>query len=437
MQLSLLVRAYLAVLTATSPLVGHTQEKEPIKIGIIYDLTGPFAEGGSVDGAIGTDIAIEMINERGGVAGRPVVPIVADSQSKVEVAINEAERLWAREGVDVVMGLYLSAQCVPLAQRADALKKLLWTNICIASSVLKDKHLQYAFRVQAHSDQFGEASVRFLAENSEDKLGVRPEDLKVAIVYEDSAYGVGVAASNERWAEEFGIDVVLKEGYAATAPDLSPLVTKLRRARPDVILHTGLRPDITLFLRQAREMGLKFKVLIGHAAGYSQLDHLREALGSDVDYFFNVTPAAAHLLAGATLEEGLPGLIDEMEQRYKGRTGAREMSPHVSSGFNPAWVLLHDVMPRALDEYGGVDPDALRQAALETDIPEGGTIQGYGVKFYQPEHEMAGQNARSFPVVMQYIGPQANVVWPESMATAEPVLPLPEASPYAVASWKE
>jgi branched-chain amino acid transport system substrate-binding protein len=77
MQVSLLVRACLAVLTATSPLVGHTQEKEPIKVGIIYDLTGPFAEGGSVDGAIGTDIAIEMINERGGVAGRPVVPIVA------------------------------------------------------------------------------------------------------------------------------------------------------------------------------------------------------------------------------------------------------------------------------------------------------------------------------------------------------------------------
>ena len=42
-------------------------------------------------------------------------------------------------------------------------------------------------------------------------------------------------------------------------PDLSALVTKLQRAQPDVILHTGYNPDITLFLRQAKEAGLKFR----------------------------------------------------------------------------------------------------------------------------------------------------------------------------------
>ena len=68
--------------------------------------------------------------------------------------------------------------------------------------------------------------------------------------------------------QKHGIQIVHKEGYAATAPDLSSLVTKLRRERPDVILHTGYNPDITLFLRQARELGLRFKALIGHGAGY-------------------------------------------------------------------------------------------------------------------------------------------------------------------------
>ena len=57
-------------------------------------------------------------------------------------------------------------------------------------------------------------------------------------------------------------------------PDLSPLVTKLRRARPDVILHTGYNPDITLFLRQSKEQGLKWDALIGHGAGYGQFDKL-------------------------------------------------------------------------------------------------------------------------------------------------------------------
>src|SRR3712207_9332479 len=95
-------------------------------------------------------------------------------------------------------------------------------------------------------------------------------------------------------------------------------------------------------------------------------------------------------------------------------------------GFNQAWIFLTDVLPRAIKKHGGFDAEALKKAALETDIPEGGTIQGYGVKFYPPEHAMAGQNERSFPVVMQYIGGDTEVVWPESVATAEPVLPLPE-----------
>ena len=51
------------------------------------------------------------------------------------------------------------------------------------------------------------------------------------------------------------MQVVLDEGYSVTSPDLSSLVTKLKRARPDVILHTGYNPDISLFLRQARELG--------------------------------------------------------------------------------------------------------------------------------------------------------------------------------------
>jgi len=51
--------------------------------------------------------------------------------------------------------------------------------------------------------------------------------------------------------------------------DLSSLVTKLKRAGADVISHCGYNPDITLFLRQARESGLRFKMLVGNGAGYS------------------------------------------------------------------------------------------------------------------------------------------------------------------------
>jgi branched-chain amino acid transport system substrate-binding protein len=402
-----------------------------IDIGVLYDFTGPFAAGGSEAAAIGTQIAIDMINEQGGVEGYEIRPIVADAQSKAEVAISEAERLLNQEDVDLIMGIYSSAHCVPLAQKVDAQKEFMWANVCVASAVLKDKNLQYVFRPQVHSDQFGWASCSFLQENSQAKLGVAPEDLKVAIIYEDGPYGSGVAEGNEVNCAEYGMEVVLKEGYAATAPDLSSLVTKLRRARPDVLLHTGYNPDITLFLRQAKEQGLKFQALIGHGAGYGQIDKLIETFGEDVNYVYNVDPVAAQLLDPATLAPGLGDLTEEMVDRYKKQTGVDEVPPHASMGFNQTWIFLNDVLPRAIKDHGGFDPEALRQAALETDIPEGGTIQGYGVKFFPPGSPMAGQNERSSPVVMQYIDGETKIAWPTAIQTVDPVLPLPAGHAYA------
>ena len=234
------------------------------------------------------------------------------------------------------MGVYSSAHCVPMAAKVDAAKKFMWINTCVASAVLKDRKLQYVFRPQVHSDQFGEASCQFLAENAKSKLGKEVKDLKVAIINEDGPYGVGVAMGNESKCKELGMQIVHKEAYSATATDLSALVTKLRRAQADVILHTGYNPDITLFLRQAKEAGLKFMALIGHGAGYGQIDKLIETLGKDVNYFYNVDPVAAQLLDPKTLKPGVADLTAEMVKRYKAETGAQEVPPHTSMGFNNA-----------------------------------------------------------------------------------------------------
>jgi branched-chain amino acid transport system substrate-binding protein len=419
-----------AVAAAAFAATAAAQQRE-IKIGVIYDYTGPFAAGGSLAAAIGTKHAIEMINERGGVEGYRINAIYADAQSRTEVAINEATRLLEQERVDLIMGVFSSAHCVPMAQRVNAQKRFMWANVCVASSVFKDRNLEYVFRAQVHSDQFGEASCTFVHEVAQEKLGRQPREVRVAIIYEDGPYGAGVAAGNEAKCRELGLNIVLKEGYAATAPDLSSLVTKLRRERPDVILHTGYNPDITLFLRQSRELGLRWRALIGHGAGYGQIDRLRATFGADADYIFNVDPVAAQLLDPKSLAPGLGEVTAEMVRRYKAETNAQEVPPHTSMGFNQTWIFLTDVLPRAIRTHGGIDPEALRKAALETDIPEGGTIQGYGVRFNPPGHPMAGQNARSTPVVMQYIGGETKIVWPRALRTVDPVIPLPAGHAYA------
>ena len=402
-----------------------------IKVGVIFDMSGALAAGGSNASYLGTKYAIDMINERGGVEGYKIAPIYADAQSKTEVAINETERLVNQEKVDLIMGVFSSAHCVPMAQRLDQAKKFMWANVCVSSAVMKDKNLKYVFRAQVHSDQFGEASCRFLSENAKAKLGKEPKDLKIAIIYEDGPYGAGVAMGNETVCKQLGMQIALKEGYAATSPDLSPLVTKLRRARPDVILHTGYNPDITLFLRQAKEQGLKWGALIGHGAGYGQFDKLYATFKDDANYIYNVDPVAAQLLDPKTLKPGLGAITAEMIKRYKAEVKGDEVPTHVSMGFNQTWIFLTDVLPRAIKKHGGYDPEALRKAALETDIPEGGTIQGYGVKFFGPGHPMSGQNERSTPVVHQYVGNDTFVVWPNAIKSRDAVLPLPKGHSYA------
>jgi branched-chain amino acid transport system substrate-binding protein len=408
-------------------------QAESVRIGVVYDLSGPFAAGGSVACAVGAQIAIDLVNERGGIAGKyKVMPINADFQSKVDVAINEVERLLDQEKVEIISGVFASAQAVPLAAKVEAQKKILWITTAVATAVFKDKNLQYVFRAQIHSDQYGEAFANFIADNAKAKLGMEPKDVKVAIIHEDGPYGVGVADASAQFGKQLGLQIILREGYSATAPDLSSMVTKLKRAGADVISHAGYNPDITLFLRQARESGLRFKMLVGDGAGYSQLDKLRATFGQDIDNFCNIDPVPAQLLNSASLAPGLGDLIKTMVGRYKAKTNATEVPPHCSMGFNQTWVLLNNVLPVAKEKYGGFDAEAMRKAALDVDIPPGGTIQGYGVKFYRPGTQLAGQNERSTPVVMQNAGEHISVVWPPNIKTQEPVLPLPASSVYAM-----
>jgi len=407
-------------------------QSKKIKIGVIYDYTGPLAGGGSDLHALGAKIMIDHFIKKGGVEGYQIEAVYADAQSKPDVAINEAVRLVEQEKVDMLLGFYSSAQCVPVAARVEQLKKFMWITTCISSAVLENRNLKYVFRSQPSGRQFGLMSTDFIAQSAKAKLGKEPKDLRVAIIHEDGAYGVDVAKGNEEGAKKAGFNIVLKEGYAATAPDLSSLVTKLKRGRPDVIFHTGYNPDISLFLRQSRELGLRFGALVGHGAGYGVYDKLKEALGKDVQYIFNVDPISIWLANEKALRPELLPMIKMVGEEYdKARPGTVIKSAHVGMAASNTYVFMTEVLPRAIKKYGGIDAEALRKAALEVNLPEGGTMLGFGVKFFGEGSPMAGQNERAFPVIVQYIDDQAQIVWPKSLQRREPVLPLPSSSPYA------
>jgi len=430
---ALLLVALLAFTVAPPP--AADAQGQTIKIGVLFDHSGPFSAAGSLNCWRGAKMMIDLVNERGGVLGKyKIVQVDGDSQSKAEVAINEAERLLNVEKVDILAGVYSSAHAVPLAEKVDKQKKFLWITTAIADNVLKDRNLQYTFRPQPNGGLFGAYSVQYVASYSQDRFKKAPKDLRVAIIYEDGPYGAGVAAANEAEAKKQGMQVVLKEGFSIQSPDLSSLVTKLRAQRPDVLFHTGYAPDIALFLRQAKEQGLRVRAYLGHGAGHSQIDKLKEGFGNEIEGFHTVDPIASQLIDAKKLKPGVGELTQEMVKRYKQfekDIPAQAIAPHVSMGFNNMWILLNDVLPRAIQKHGGFSPEALAKAARETDIPEGGTMQGYGVKFHPAGHPMAGQNERAFPAVFQIVEGKFEIVYPKTVQTANPILPLAASSPFA------
>src|SRR6516165_482202 len=190
-----LVRGLVVAIAATGLAASAQAQENKIKIGVIFDLTGPLAGGGSELEYIGTKIILDQFAKTG-VEGYKVEAVYADAQSKPDVAINESVRLLEQERVDMVLGFFSSAQCVPVADRVEQLKKFMWITTCISSAVLENKNFKYVFRPQPSGFQFGTMTMDFIAQNSISRLGKEPKDLRVAIIHEDGAYGVDVAKGN-------------------------------------------------------------------------------------------------------------------------------------------------------------------------------------------------------------------------------------------------
>jgi branched-chain amino acid transport system substrate-binding protein len=308
----------------------------------------------------------------------------------------------------------------------------MWITTCISSAVLENRHLHYVFRPQTSGALYGKQATDMIAAYSKEKFGKDPKDLRVAIIHEDGSYGVDVAKGDELGSKKHGFNIVLKEGYSVSAPDLSALVTKLKRAKPDVIFHTGYNPDITLFMRQAREQGLKVGAIVGQGAGYGVYEKLKESLGPDAQYLFNIDPISIWLTNPKSLDPSLPPMIQYIGEEFdKVKPGVAIRSAHVGMAASNTYLFLTKVLPVAIKKYGGIDGEALRKAAMDLDLPEGATMLGFGVKFEDEKELMAGQNDRAFPVVIQYVNDKPVVVWPKSQQMAEPVLPLPAGMTYS------
>jgi branched-chain amino acid transport system substrate-binding protein len=121
----------------------------------------------------------------------------------------------------------------------------------------------------------------------------------------------------------------------------------------------------------------------------------------------------------ANLDSSAKAVLDDLRTKFKQEQG-HDCLVHCGDGLGGTYILVHDVLPRAIQDSGSVAAEAVRAAAAKTDIPDGGTPQGFGAKF-----DDNGDNTLAKSYIMQWQAGTLKVVWPESVAAASPEYPMP------------
>jgi len=387
---------------------------ETIRIGALFPFTGPLALLGH-ESFNGATIAADMVNEKGGIWGKKIEWVKGDAVDPKK-GMTECERLISVEGLKLIFGTYSSSLSYAASVVAERNKVIYWEEGAIADPIT-ERGFKYLFRTLPRASQFGIMAADFAKEVVATKLGIDPKKMKVAIMFEDTLYGTTVGSSAAKRAMELGMKVVVTDSYSHKAVDLSPIVMRFKANAPDVIIATSYLEDGLLFWRQAKDGDLNVKAFIGTGACHGMPDWAK-TFGSEANYIFNIDPPIG--INPDVLSPKMREVLKEFQERFNKKFGHLPAT-HASLGFVGAQVLFEEVLPRA----GSLDPEAIREAALKVDIPKGGTICGFGVKFAPPAHPAAGQNLLALPALMQWQEQKMHVVYPVDFAIRKPLLPMP------------
>ncbi|MBN8941976.1 MAG: ABC transporter substrate-binding protein [Rhizobiales bacterium] len=406
-------RTFAGLAAATSicgPFAGSAAAQDVVKIGAIFPLTGANSVFGNQNYQ-GVDIAVDLINDAGGINGRKISLFKGDGQSP-QGAISETNRLASREGVGIFVGSSTSAAGMVASQEAERNGGFYWEGMAVANSYT-ERGFKHAFRMGLSASGLGQPAPLYTAEVLAPLLKIEPKNLKVAVVAEDSAFGVDVSKAAIEQAEKLGIKIAFRELYSARTTDLSPLVLKLRSLSPDVIIATQFINDAILLQRQMKEMSYTPRAFVGTSAGHSTLS-FAEAIGNDVNGIFSSSfPLEAN---PASLSEGARADLTAFARRYKAKYNV-DPAVQESLGFVVGLSLIRDVIGKA----ASTKAQDLRAAALKADVPVGAYINGWGMKF-----DDKGQNQRAFGSVVQWQDKRMIPVYPQASKLKEPILvPLP------------
>src|SRR6202171_1575906 len=239
---------------------------EVVKIGHVAPLTGGIAHLGK-DNENGARLAVEEINAKGLTIGGQKITLELDAQDDAadpRTATQVAQKL-VDDKVVAVVGHLNSGTSIPASKiYSDA--GIVQISPSATNPVYTQQGFKTTYRVVATDAQQGPALANYAS-----------KDLKlksVAIVDDSTAYGQGLANEFEKTAKSLGLNVMSHDATNDKAVDFRAILTKIKGENPDAIMYGGMDATGGPFAKQAKQLGLRAKVLAGDGVCTDKLSDL-------------------------------------------------------------------------------------------------------------------------------------------------------------------
>src|SRR6202165_2613896 len=411
-QLAAIGLVFTCAACATAPSAGGA---ESIKVGAVFPLTGPQAPLAKQEYA-GVQIARDLVNADGGVAGAPIALITKELTSEADAG-GRVQELKA-QGVQAILGSSSSSLSMPVSAEAQSQGILYWEAGAVADQ-LTGRGYPLVFRVGATGQNLGTMSSHFAAVVLAPRLNKSAWSLRMAIVHNLDGYPTSVASAVAQQAATEGIQVVANIVYDAHAPDWPSVLAQVRTATPDILVLSSYIDDGVAFRRAMLKSGLHVDAFIGSTMAQCVPD-FGAMLGADAIGVFADDRPAHGFNPGALTLTG-KSTYDRFSAAYRREFGS-EPTEEALAGFGAAWALFHYVMPHVHDLSAG----AVAASGRQLHLPAGTLANGAGMRFSSTAEAM-GQNTRAASVIWQWQGVRHSVtVYPPVFATGSPgFIPLP------------
>lgn len=312
-----------------------------IKIGANFEMTGGVANYGSANFK-GLDLAIEEINAKGGVLGKKIVLVKADSKSDPAEAANAATKLISSDKVKAIIGPATTGGVMAEIQIAnDAKVPVIGPSATSPKVTVENGQVKpFVFRSCFIDPLQGDVMATFATKTLK---------AKTAVIYVDSSsdYSKSLGDVFKEKFEAAGGKIAMQEAFLQKDQDFKATLTKLKGANADVIFVPAYYEEVGKIVKQARELGITCPIL-----GTDGWDDTKtvELAGKDA---LNNTYFSTHY---SDQDKEVQGFINAYKKKYN-------EAPNVFAALGyDAGILLADAIKRA----GSDDPVKITKALEET-----------------------------------------------------------------------